>query len=144
MWGLVAEDLPEEHNRVTLDESLTDSDGLPAPRIVYKTADNTRKIIEWHCERMKESLDAAGAKRSFSFLKNIPAGHLLGTARMGIDPSSSVVDPWGRSHDVPNLYVVDGSVFVTGFGVNPTSTIAAIAKRTATYIADTARNQEVS
>ena len=49
--------------------------------------------------------------------------HLLGTARMGTDPATSVVDPWGKAHDVDNLYVVDGSVFVTAGGVNPTNTI---------------------
>ncbi|MGO4831210.1 GMC family oxidoreductase, partial [Rhizobiaceae sp. 2RAB30] len=53
--------------------------------------------------------------------------HLLGTARMGTDPRTSVVNEWGRSHDVKNLFVVDGSVFVTSGGVNPTSTIQAIA-----------------
>ena len=58
--------------------------------------------------------------------------HLLGTARMGTDPSRSVVNEWGRSHDVKNLFIVDGSVFVTSGGVNPTSTIQAIAL----YIAD--------
>ena len=59
-------------------------------------------------------------------------GHLLGTARMGTDPERSVVNEWGRSHDVKNLFIVDGSVFVTGGGVNPTSTIQAVAL----YIAD--------
>jgi choline dehydrogenase-like flavoprotein len=58
--------------------------------------------------------------------------HLLGTARMGTDPARSVVNEWGRSHDVKNLFIVDGSVFVTSGGVNPTSTIQAIAL----YIAD--------
>jgi choline dehydrogenase-like flavoprotein len=54
-------------------------------------------------------------------------GHLLGTARMGTDPERSVVNAWGRSHDVKNLFIIDGSVFVTGGGVNPTSTIQAVA-----------------
>ena len=58
--------------------------------------------------------------------------HLLGTARMGTDPARSVVNEWGRSHDVRNLFIVDGSVFVTSGGVNPTSTIQAVAL----YIAD--------
>jgi len=144
MWGLVAEDLPEEHNQVTLDPHKTDSDGLPAARITYTLSDNTRRLIDFHCHRAMESLDAAGARRSFVFSRNIPSGHLLGTARMGSDPQFSIVDRWGRSHDVPNLYIVDGSVFVTAFGVNPTSSIAAIAKLIATHLVDTARVQEVS
>jgi choline dehydrogenase-like flavoprotein len=56
----------------------------------------------------------------------------MGTARMGTDPKRSVVNEWGRSHDVKNLFIVDGSVFVTSGGVNPTSTIQALAL----YIAD--------
>ena len=55
--------------------------------------------------------------------------HLLGTCRMGERPDASVVDQWGRCHDVSNLYIFDGSTFVTSTGVNPTGTIAAIALR---------------
>jgi choline dehydrogenase-like flavoprotein len=58
--------------------------------------------------------------------------HLLGTCRMGTDPARSVVNEWGRTHDVKNLFIIDGSVFTTSGGVNPTSTIQAIAL----YIAD--------
>ena len=58
--------------------------------------------------------------------------HLMGTARMGTDPERSVVNEWGRSHDVKNLFIVDGSIWVTSGGVNPTSTIQALAL----YIAD--------
>jgi choline dehydrogenase-like flavoprotein len=64
-------------------------------------------------------------------LLNSP-GHLLGTARMGTDPERSVVNEWGRSHDVKNLFVVDGSIFVTSAGLNPTRTIQALSL----YISD--------
>ena len=76
---------------------------------------------------------AAGAETTWTSrtMLNSP-GHLLGTARMGNDPERSVVNAWGRSHDVKNLFIVDGSVWVTSGGVNPTSTIQAIAL----YIAD--------
>ncbi|GIT17800.1 MAG: hypothetical protein CM1200mP39_06060 [Dehalococcoidia bacterium] len=60
--------------------------------------------------------------------------HLMGTARMGEDSSNSVVDKWGQAHDVDNLFIIDGSVFVTGAAVNPTPTIQALALRTADYI----------
>ena len=63
--------------------------------------------------------------------------HLLGTARMGTDPDRSVVNEWGRCHDVKNLFIVDGSIFVTVGGVNPTSTIQALAL----YIADTIKQR---
>ena len=59
--------------------------------------------------------------------------HLMGTARMGTDPETSVVNEWGRCHDVRNLFIVDGSIFVTAAAVNPTNTIQALAL----YIADT-------
>jgi choline dehydrogenase-like flavoprotein len=63
--------------------------------------------------------------------------HLMGTARMGKDPERSVVNEWGRSHDVKNLFVVDGSLFVTSAGVNPTCTIQALAL----YVADSIKQR---
>ena len=69
--------------------------------------------------------------------------HLLGTARMGTDPATSVVDPWGKTHDVDNLYVVDGSVFVTAGGVNPTNTICALALRFADRLVERRADQRV-
>ena len=62
------------------------------------------------------------------------SSHLLGTARMGDDPRTSVVDRWNMSHDVPNLGVIDGSVFVTAGAVNPTSTICALALRAVEHL----------
>ena len=81
----------------------------------------------------REVLEASGAKDTFAEAPLAPAGwHLMGTARMGTDPQASVVNEWGRSHDVKNLFIVDGSIFVTSAGVNPTRTIQALAL----YIAD--------
>ena len=79
-------------------------------------------------------MEAAGAREiRSSGLVQESGWHLLGTARMGDDPEKSVVNAWGRSHDVKNLFIVDGSIFVTAGGLNPTSTIQALAL----YIADT-------
>ena len=129
----ICEDLPEEHNRVTLDPVLKDSHGIPAPRIDYTIGENTARMMEHGIARAKEILAAAEAT---DICVNSPilygGWHLLGTARMGTDPARSVVNEWGRSHDVKNLFIVDGSVFVTSGGVNPTSTIQALAL----YIAD--------
>jgi choline dehydrogenase-like flavoprotein len=133
--GLLAicEDLPEEHNRVTLDPDLTDSNGIPAPKIQYQLSENSRRMLEHGVARATEVLDAAGAERVFAESPMKVAGwHLMGTARMGTDPERSVVNEWGRSHDVRNLFVIDGSVFVTAAAVNPTSTIQAVAL----YVAD--------
>jgi len=129
-WGIVAEDLPDPDNRVMLDPALTDSNGIPAPKVVYTNSENTEKLLAFHVARAKEALEASGAHDiTASQLMRDCGWHLLGTCRMGDDPERSVVDSWGRSHDIPNLYIFDGSVFVTSTGVNPTGTIAAIVLR---------------
>jgi len=130
----VCEDLPEESNRVTLDDSATDSVGIPAAKIDYRVSENSHKMMNFAKDRGRELFEAAGAAEILRTQSPLPmAGwHNLGTARMGANPETSVVNPWGRSHDVKNLFVIDGSLFVTSGGVNPTSTIQALAL----YIAD--------
>ena len=142
-WIVHAEDLPEETNRVTLDPTLTDSDGLPAPKVHYTTSDNTHRILDFGLNRALEAHHAAGASKAWITFRNFSSGHNLGTTKMGSNPETSVVNGWGQTHDVPNLYVIDGSVFATSTATNPTSTICALAKRTATYIANN-RDQKVS
>jgi choline dehydrogenase-like flavoprotein len=132
---VTAEDLPEEHNHVTLDPRLVDSDGIPAPALHYRVSGNSKAILAFGMDRAAEALQEAGASAIIRRPLVNPTGfHLLGTARMGDDPQRSVVDRWCRSHDVPNVYVVDGSVFVTAAAVNPTSTIQALALRAADAI----------
>ncbi len=120
--GMVAicEDLPEEHNTVTLDPVLKDSNGIPAPKIDYTLSENSRRMLDHAVARATEILRAAGA-HDVGFEKPIADGgwHLMGTARMGTDPARSVVNEWGRSHDVKNLFIVDGSIFVTSAGREP-------------------------
>ena len=133
--AIMSEDLPEEHNMVTLDSEMTDSDGIPAPKINYTVSENTAKMLEHGVARATEIMEAAGATKVFSSTLRRNAGwHLLGTARMGEDPETSVVDRWGRTHDVSNLFIIDGSIFTTSACVNPTSTIQALALRTADYL----------
>ena len=112
---------------------LKDGNGIPAPKISYTISENTSLMMEHGIARAKEILTVAGARNisASRTLLNYP-GHLLGTARMGDDPTRSVVNAWGRCHDVKNLFIVDGSIWVTSGGVNPTSTIQALAL----YIAD--------
>jgi choline dehydrogenase-like flavoprotein len=143
-WGLFAEDLPDEANHITLSSTVADADGVPAPEVHYTMADNARRMLDFHIERAKESMEAAGAyKIDVDRLMRYSGWHLLGTARMGDDPSTSVVDRWNRAHDVANLYVVDGSCFVTSTGVNPTSTIVSIALRAADHMIETRFEQQV-
>lgn len=125
---IICEDLPESHNRVTLDPELVDSDGIPAPKITYRLSENSTKMLAHCVARGKEVLEAAGATETFAEAPLPIAGwHLMGTARMGTDPATSVVNEWGRAHDVKNLFIIDGSIFVTAAGVNPTNTIQALA-----------------
>jgi choline dehydrogenase-like flavoprotein len=138
--GMVAicEDLPEAHNTVTLDPALKDSNGIPAPKINYTLSDNSRKMLDHAVARASEILRAAGAHDVWHEAPLADGGwHLMGTARMGTDPARSVVNEWGRSHDVKNLFVVDGSIFVTSAGVNPTRTIQALAL----YVADSMKQR---
>ena len=130
----ICEDLPEETNQVTLDPELKDSDGIPAPRITYRLSDNSRAMLDHAMARGREVLEASGAIATVVDAPLPFAGwHLMGTARMGTDPETSVVNEWGRAHDVKNLFVIDGSIFVTAAAVNPTNTIQALAL----YVADT-------
>jgi choline dehydrogenase-like flavoprotein len=141
-WGLFAEDLPDEANHVTISSTVADSSGIPAPEIHYAMSDNSRRMLDFHIERARESMQAAGAyKVDVDRLMRYSGWHLLGTTRMGDDPRTSVLDRWNRAHDVPNLYVVDGSCFVTSTGVNPTSTIVALGLRAADHMVETRFNQ---
>jgi choline dehydrogenase-like flavoprotein len=143
-WGLFSEDLPDESNTVTLSSTMTDSSGLPAPKVTYTISENSRRLLDFHIEKASESLLEAGAHTvEVDRLMRYSGWHLLGTARMGDDATASVLDRWNRTHDVPNLYVVDGSCFVTSSGVNPTSSISALALRAADHMIETRFDQRV-
>jgi choline dehydrogenase-like flavoprotein len=128
-WGVGIEDLPLEHNTVTLDPQLTDGDGIPAPKIAFEIDDDMRANLRFQLDRAHEAHQAAGAIDTIEADWSQWGWHLLGTARMGDDPRSSVVDRWGQAHDVPNLYVMDGAAFVTSGPMAPTATICANALR---------------
>ena len=142
MWAILCEDLPEEANRVELSATLADGSGIPAPKVVYRLSDNSARMMDWQVARATESLLEAGAWTVESVLR-VPNGHFMGTARMGHDPSSSVVDPWCMTHDVANLGIIDGSVFVTAGAANPTSTISALALRAADHLVERRRHLPV-
>jgi len=128
---VLGEDLPQDANRVELDPQVRDSSGIPAPRVVYTYSENSLKMLEHAQSRAREALEAAGAVEILDSGVIQPAFHLLGTARMGREPGSSVVNLWHQAHDVRNLFIVDGSSFTTSAAVNPTSTIGALALRAA-------------
>ncbi|HXG04669.1 MAG TPA: GMC family oxidoreductase [Candidatus Binatia bacterium] len=140
----VGEQLPNAANRVTLDPRVRDRFGLPVPRLENRPGANDRAMIAVMKRRLRQVLEAAGAVEIWEpeFLPGWSA-HYLGTCRMGRDPRASVVDPWGRTHDVPNLFIADGSVFVTGGAANPALTIMALALRTARFIVESFRRGEL-
>lgn len=136
-WIIVmAEELPSPTNRVTLDPVLTDSTGMPAPRVEYRVHPNDRKLVEFGIARCREVMTAAGAYdvTDSGLLDPPPGYHLLGTARMGTDPADSVTNRWHQAWDIPNLFVCDGSSMPTSAGVNPTPTIGAMAVRLADFL----------
>jgi choline dehydrogenase-like flavoprotein len=137
----ICEELPMADSRVDLDPDVKDRFGLPVPRFTKRQHPNDLAMYRWYEKKLMELVQAAGAKEVHSGA--IPAlaitehspqkgnAHNHGTCRMGDDPSKSVVDRWCRSHEVPNLWVVDGSVMPTNGGYNPTLTILANAYRVA-------------
>jgi 2-methyl-1,2-propanediol dehydrogenase len=137
----IGDDLPQAGNRITLSAAETDSDGLPAAKLHYVPHENDARMMRYGIERLRE---LAGAVDAFDVavtdycedgVYRTPAWHLLGTCRMGQEAESSVVNKWHQSWEVPNLYVCDGSSFATGGVVNPTSTVTALALRSARHLA---------
>jgi len=129
---VTTEDLPRPENRVTLSDSVKDGFGIPAPKMTYSLDQNTLHMIDHGIASATRAFQEAGAVEIVPTRLMVHAGfHLLGTACMGADPGSSVVDGTSRAHRVPNLVILDGSVFTTAAALNPTSTIQALALRAA-------------
>jgi len=134
-----------DRNNITLHPENTDQWGRPALRLTYRDHDDDLSMARFLSDRSQELFDAAGAKKFWAH-PVIPTNggeHLLGTARMGDDKASSVVDRYHRSHDVPNLFICDGSSFVTSGRGQPTMTIMALAFRAAEHIAAAARSNQI-
>ena len=138
--------LPLESNTITLDPEAKDAWGLPALRVTYKSHPDDFKTLSFFRDRSLELLDAAGAVRKWALpIEDTTAAcHLMGTCRMGNDPKSSVVDKYHRAHDVPNLFIVDGSSFVTSGRNQPTCTIQALAYRAADHIIRMAKGGSIA
>jgi choline dehydrogenase-like flavoprotein len=138
--------LPMESNSVSLDPRLKDAWGLPALRMTFQGHPNDHRLSEFLLARGMELLEAAGAVERWPYPPGdppFPQVHMLGTCRMGNDPKSSVVNRDHRAHDVPNLFLVDGSSFVTSGRGQPTMTIQALAFRAAERMTEMARKGEL-
>jgi choline dehydrogenase-like flavoprotein len=134
MW-IVGEDMPQETNRVTLHAEEKDEWGLPIPNVHFDDHDNDLAMRNHAYKQGRAVYDAVGATRVFE-TPPYPSTHNLGTNRMSERPEDGVVNKWGQSHDIDNLFVSDGSQFTTGAAENPTLTIVTLAIRQADYIAD--------
>jgi len=134
---LIGEDPPVTANRVDLDPDVRDVYRFPVARITYDAHPNDEKMAAHYLPKLAGILRESGAVFVLSVPLSIQTGgvpdtkHILGSLRMGSDPDLSVTDPYGKFHDLSNLYCADGGVFVTSTGYNPTLTIQALAHRQA-------------
>ncbi|MBZ9558393.1 MULTISPECIES: GMC family oxidoreductase [unclassified Modicisalibacter] len=132
MW-LVGEDMPRESNRITLNHDVKDAYGLPVANVHYDDHDNDLAMREHAYQRGSAIYEAVGARDIYR-VPPYPSTHNLGSCRMSAKPEDGVCNAHGQSHDIPNLFIADGSQFTTSAAENPTLTIVALAVRQAEYI----------
>ena len=140
MW-IVGEDMPQEDNRVTLSDTK-DQYGMPVANVHYSDHANDRAMRDYAYKAGMAMYDAVGATRTLP-TPPYPSTHNLGTNRMSERAQDGVVNRWGQTHDIPNLFVSDGSQFTTGAAENPTLTIVALAIRQADHLAGALKRGEV-
>ena len=139
----IGEHHPHEDNMVTLDSEKKDYFGIPVAQITTQLRDNELETLSFMASQCRAILDAAGAERIIGEESSYDLStitHMSGTCRMGTDSTNSVLSPFCQSHDVPNLFVMDSSCFVTeGGGDSPSLTIQAIALRASEYLIQEAK-----
>jgi len=137
---LTGDDLPIESNRVDLDPLYVDEYGLPVARITRNFGPNESQMFQFTrplLEKVFEPYKRLNATiTSSDGIVDLIGDHQMGTCRMGVDPTTSVVDRYCRLHEIPNVFVVDSSFFPTGFGLNPMVTVVANALRVGTWIVE--------
>jgi choline dehydrogenase-like flavoprotein len=129
-FGFLGEILPHADNRVQLAEEK-DRFGLPIAHTTFTLHDNDKKLIDYGKKKTMDVMWAAGAQE---VVQEARFAHLVGAARMGADPATSVVDEFGRTHDIDNLFICDGSIMPTQGSANPGLTIMALAARIGDYL----------
>ncbi|MFN3323312.1 MAG: GMC family oxidoreductase [Bryobacteraceae bacterium] len=142
----MGEVLPRYENLVRIDPDVKDAWGIPVLRIEARYTDNEFNMAKDAIQTFEELCHAARFEVFAKREEMYPPGysiHELGTCRMGDNPKSSVLNKWNQSHDVRNLFVVDGSSFVTGGTQNPTITIMALSMRASEYLAEQSRKGEL-
>jgi choline dehydrogenase-like flavoprotein len=132
MW-LVGEDMPRESNRITLNEKVKDRFGMPVANVHYDDHPNDIAMREHAYKQGTALYEAVGAIKTHR-VPPYPSTHNLGTCRMSRKDADGVCNSYGQSHEVPNLFISDGSQFTTSAAENPTLTIVSLAIRQAEYI----------
>ncbi|MCB1964411.1 MAG: GMC family oxidoreductase [Rhodocyclaceae bacterium] len=141
VW-VCGEDLAQEENSITLHPTERDQHGLPIP-IVTKTDHTNDAAMRRHgLAQWRKLSEAVGATRVID-MPPYPASHNMGTNRMSEKARDGVVNKWGQTHDIKNLFVSDGSQFTSSGAANPTLTIVALAIRQAEYIAGAMKRREL-
>jgi choline dehydrogenase-like flavoprotein len=138
--------LPRFENRVAIDDSRSDAWGIPVPFIECAYGENEQRMVADQLRCMEEIAEAGGLVVEKSNSEPAPPGlsiHEIGTARMGNDPGSSVLNGYAQSWEIANLFVTDGSCFVSGGYQNPTLTMMAITARACDYAVEQLRNGEI-
>jgi len=141
IW-ICGEDMPQEINRITLHDSEKDQYGLPVPNVAKTDHPNDTNMRNHAYQQMSYIYNALGATEIYN-LPAYPASHNMGTNRMSEKAEDGVVNKWGQSHDIKNLFVSDGSQFATSGSPNPTLTIVALAIRQADYLATQLKKGEL-
>jgi len=144
--GAFGESLARWDNYIEIDKSLKDAWGIPALRISMTHGDNEKVLMEDAAAQAAEMLEAAGAKNIKVQARTEMPGmaiHELGTARMGNDPKKSVLTPFNQTHDVKNLFVMDGASFVSSACQNPTLTMMAITVRGCSHLIERFKTNDV-
>jgi choline dehydrogenase-like flavoprotein len=141
MW-IVGEDMPQESNRVTLNKEVKDQYGMPVPNVHFDDHENDLKMRAHAYKQGSAVHQAAGAIKSYH-TPPYPSTHNLGTNRMAANARDGVVNKWGQTHDIKNLFISDGSQFTTGGAENPTLTIVTLAIRQAEHIAERMKKNEI-
>lgn len=133
--AIICDDFPEYNNRIVLDQNIRDSSGKCGAKIHYKLSTNSKLQLSEGIRNSKKLLKTCGATniKGFGPLANT-GWHILGTCKMGLDHKTSVVNKYGKCHNIRNLFISDGSIFTTGGSVNPCATIQALSLYIATNI----------
>jgi choline dehydrogenase-like flavoprotein len=144
--GMMGEVLPRYENHVRINPDVVDAFGIPVLHVSAAYTDNEANMHQDAQNSMAELFEASGFELLLKNTNHREPGqsvHELGTCRMGDNPKTSVLNKWNQSHDIKNLFVVDGSAFVTGGWQNPTLTISALAMRAADHVADQLRRMDL-